>query len=142
MKTTALLFSAILIVFLVNAQTESRLIANYGHELGIDNGGEQVLKQNVIRVKKAEFKAFMADHDNYFLMDIRTPREFNNGTIEGAVNINYSNPNFEAELNKLDKTQPILMFCQSGGRSGRALSIFKSLGFEHVLELQGGYANY
>jgi rhodanese-related sulfurtransferase len=138
MKTTTVLLTAILLGFTACSQNNTENLASTEQTSTQSQDNEQSVK----KVSKPEFKAFMAEHTNYTLIDIRTPQEFNRGTIEGAININYNSPNFQAELNKLDKSKPVLMFCQSGGRSGRALPIFKSLGFEQVLELQGGYGNY
>jgi len=99
---------------------------------------EQVIK----RVKKAEFNKFMAKNSNCILIDVRTPQEYKRGTIASAINIDYNSSNFKSEISKLDKSKPILLFCQSGGRSARALKIFESLGFQYVLELEGGYSQY
>ena len=48
---------------------------------------------------------------------------------------------FESNIQKLDKTKLTLIYCQSGGRSAKALSKMKDLGFTNVLELEGGYRN-
>lgn len=138
MKTTTLFLTAILIAFTACSQSE-----NAPNDISSqETVQEQDSQQSVKRVTKAEFNTFMADHSDYILVDVRTPEEFNNGTIENAVNINFNDPNFQAQLNELDKAKPVLMFCHSGGRSGRALPIFKTLGFQHVLELEGGYSQY
>ncbi|NNE77709.1 MAG: rhodanese-like domain-containing protein [Pricia sp.] len=52
------------------------------------------------------------------LIDVRTPEEFSAGHIDGAVNINYlSSESFTENINKLDKTKPVYVYCQMGGRS-------------------------
>ncbi|UKN01071.1 rhodanese-like domain-containing protein [Paracrocinitomix mangrovi] len=94
------------------------------------------------RVKKEEFKAKMNSLKNYQLIDIRTAGEFKRGTIEGAKNIDFYSSNFTTQISQLDKSEPVLIFCQSGGRSAQALQKFKSLGFSYVLELEGGYGNW
>ncbi len=43
------------------------------------------------------------------VLDIRTPEEFKEGRIEGAVNIDFNGKDFEAEIAKLDKTKPYLV---------------------------------
>lgn len=73
------------------------------------------------------------------VLDIRTPEEFAEGHIEGAKNVDFFNRSFRAELGKLDKDAPIVMHCQSGGRSGQALPIFKELGFTKVFHMNGGF---
>jgi rhodanese-related sulfurtransferase len=112
------------------------LAASYNPALSQDN--KQVCK----RVTKTEFKEKLSSLKDYQLIDVRTPGEFNRGTIEGAKNINYNSPDFVKEIKKLDKTKPTFIFCQVGGRSSAALKKFQALGFEYVLELQGGYGNW
>lgn len=94
------------------------------------------------RVTKAEFKAFLLENEIVQLIDVRTPDEFQAGAIEAANNIDYNDPNFETNINKLDKNIPVLIYCRSGGRSSKALKVFETNGFMHVLELEGGYLNW
>jgi rhodanese-related sulfurtransferase len=72
------------------------------------------------------------------IVDVRTPEEYAAGHIAGAKNIDIASDTFEAELNKLDKTKPILVHCGAGGRSTTSLSTFKKLGFKTVTHLDGG----
>ncbi|MGG5637867.1 rhodanese-like domain-containing protein [Myroides sp. C20-1] len=72
------------------------------------------------------------------LIDVRTPKEYQEGTIFNAVNIDYLGDDFETTIKKLDKTQPVYIFCQSGKRSAGAAAKMQKEGFE-VIELAGGY---
>lgn len=99
-------------------------------------------QNDIRRVSKEEFKAFLDAHDHVQLVDVRTPEEFQEGTVKGAMNIDYYDPAFKARIAELDKTVPTLIFCRSGGRSAKALQLFKSEGFNIVLELDGGYLNW
>lgn len=91
------------------------------------------------RVSKEEFKQVLADNPDAVLVDVRTPNEYSRGKIGEAINIDFLDPSFESNINKLDKTKLTLIYCQSAGRSAKALAKMKELGFEHVLELAGGY---
>jgi len=71
------------------------------------------------------------------LIDVRTPKEFAIAHIKGAQNIDVKNSNFEAEVSKLDKNTPILVYCRSGGRSGKAMGKMEDLGYK-VYNLDGG----
>lgn len=73
------------------------------------------------------------------ILDIRTPGEFKAGHIKGAINRDYRNANFAAELGKLDTKKPVLMHCASGGRSTAALKVFKEAGFKKVYHLKAGF---
>lgn len=96
----------------------------------------------VKRVTKEEFKTFLAENTNAQLVDVRTPSEFQSGSIDGAENIDYNNANFELNISGLDKDAPVLIYCRSGNRSSKALKVFEESGFTHVLELEGGYMNW
>jgi len=73
------------------------------------------------------------------LVDVRTPGEFEQGMIEGAVNIDYMSSNFIHEIEKLDKSKPVYVYCAAGGRSSKAMEEMKKLGFSKVYNLVGGY---
>lgn len=76
------------------------------------------------------------------VIDVRTPEEFGLAHIDGAKNINFKGADFEQELAKLDKKQPVLVHCAAGGRSTKSLATFKKLGFEQVIHLDGGFTAY
>ncbi len=73
------------------------------------------------------------------IIDVRTPNEFDQGHIEGAKNIDYFSKSFKSELEKLDKSVPLYVYCRSGGRSAKAMQIMKEIGFVSVYNLQGGF---
>ena len=92
-------------------------------------------------VTAPEFKQLI-ESDRGVLLDVRTPEEFSQGHMDGAININYYNSNFKEEVNQIDKSQPIYVYCRSGARSSKAMLILKDLGFNEVYNLQGGYMSW
>ncbi len=76
------------------------------------------------------------------LIDVRTPKEFNNGHIVDAVNINYYDKDFMDQMYKLDKNKEIYIYCRSGSRSSYAASKLKKQGFTKIYDLQGGILNW
>ena len=92
-------------------------------------------------VDAEKFKSLI-DEGNGLLLDVRTPGEVANGTIEGSTNINFNSPEFKSEIENLDKEQPVLVFCASGGRSGSAMRMMKDMGFKEVYNLNGGYMRW
>ncbi len=63
------------------------------------------------------------------LVDVRTPREFAAGHLDGAVNIPLQElQNRITELG--DKSAHIVLYCRSGSRSGAAKRLLKRHGFE------------
>lgn len=64
---------------------------------------------------------------DYILIDVRTKEEYEDGHVVGSMNIPYD----EIDQNiSLDKTKPILVYCQSGRRSGVAYATLKKLGYD------------
>ena len=96
-------------------------------------------KGEINRVSPLEFQEKLK---NNLLIDIRTPREFTQGKIEGAININYYDRNFLEEIGKFDKSKPIFIYCRSGSRTNSAAKKMSNLGFVQVYDLNGGIGNW
>ncbi len=62
------------------------------------------------------------------IIDVRTPAEFSGGNIKGSKNIPLQN--LMANINKLDKSKPVITCCASGMRSASAKQLLKGQGFE------------
>lgn len=77
--------------------------------------------------------------DNSILVDVRTEMEFNNGHLEGAVNIPVDD--LRERLKELDKSKEIIEYCQVGLRGYIADRILTQNGFK-VKNLTGGYKSY
>jgi len=75
-------------------------------------------------------------------LDVRTPKEYVEGHLKGSINMNYFDKDFKDQLGKLEKAKPVYVYCHSGGRSSKAMSIMKSQGFTAVYNLTGGYAGW
>ena len=67
--------------------------------------------------------------DGAYIVDVRTPGEFNSGNIKGSTNIplDQITSNIK-EIEKLNKV--VIFYCASGIRSGQATSIAKAKGIE------------
>ena len=102
----------------------------------IQTAAPQALKVTHVDAKQAS--ALMAAQPDLVVLDVRTPREFTSGHIDGATNIDFKNSNFATQLSALDKDQTYLIHCRSGGRSTASLKAFKKLGFAHIIHMDGG----
>ena len=72
------------------------------------------------------------------ILDVRTPEEFAEGHLKGALNIDIASPTFQKSLQALDPSKTYLVHCAAGGRSTRSLSSLQRLGFTSVIHLDGG----
>jgi len=76
------------------------------------------------------------------LVDVRTPAEYAAGHLEGAVNINFNDENFETLISTVDKSKPVAVYCGRGGRSGKCASFMKEAGFTKIYDLDGGITEW
>jgi rhodanese-related sulfurtransferase len=83
------------------------------------------------------FKQSIAD-TSVVLLDVRTPEEYAEGHIAGAINIDYKNPDFATRVDSLDKNRSYDLYCRSGHRSGESLKLMEEKGFTKVHHLEGG----
>lgn len=88
-------------------------------------------------VNAEQFDKLRADKNNVVL-DVRTPEEFSEGHIPGAINIDFNGDDFDDKIAKLDKNKTYLVHCAVGGRSARACTKLGKLDFKNVYNLQGG----
>jgi len=93
-------------------------------------------------VPAKDFAKAIAGKENAILLDVRTPKEIAKGHMANAVFIDFYVDNFKAELEKLDKTKPILVYCRSGGRSGKTMKILADMGFKEVYNLETGIVGW
>ena len=92
-----------------------------------------LLKPNLFKIK--------LDNDaNVILLDVRTPEELaENGNIPGAKNHDFYAEDFKSNIDAMDRETPVMLYCRSGGRSGKAAAMLKEMGFKQVYDLNGGY---
>lgn len=92
---------------------------------------------NIISVSAPEFEKEIKT-DSVQLLDVRTPQEYAEGHIYGALNINVQSDDFkELALRKLSKDSTVLVYCRSGRRSLDAAEKLTKLGYK-VVNLKGG----
>lgn len=76
------------------------------------------------------------------IVDLRTPREFEQGHISDAVNVPVDDLRANRALLDSYKDQPVLLYCRTVNRTGRALWLLEGRGFKTIYALNGGYADY
>ena len=97
--------------------------------------------QNYQRIDNAKLEKLL-DTEALQLLDVRTPEEVAAGYIEGAEHIDIYDPAFIAKVSKLDKEQPVVVYCAAGGRSASAGQKLKEMGFKEIYDLAGGYRGW
>lgn len=82
----------------------------------------------------------MINREDAQILDVRDASEFSTGHLMGARNIQVAKfADRAADLEKM-KGNPVIVCCETGIRSGKAVSELKKLGFDRVFSLDGGMA--
>lgn len=80
----------------------------------------------------------LLQNDSVQVIDVRTPKEFREGHIEHAINIDFLSASFPDDITVLDKQKPLLIYCRSGNRSSKSIDLFLKAGYTHLYHLEGG----
>ena len=89
----------------------------------------------------AEEAKEMIDAEELIILDVRTPEEYEDGHIEGALLIpDYDLKNL-ADSKLPDKDEKILVYCRSGSRSKAAAKVLVDMGYTNIHDF-GGIINW
>jgi rhodanese-related sulfurtransferase len=96
------------------------------------------MAEDKVKHVDAEAAAALVQAGGITILDVRTPDEYSEGHLKEAKNADILSKDFATQLSALDKAKPILVHCQAGGRSTRALPALEKLGFTSIYHLDGG----
>jgi rhodanese-related sulfurtransferase len=82
----------------------------------------------------------LINREKAVVVDVCETNEFAAGHVTGAKNIPLGELEAKLATSVKNKTLPLILVCQSGARSGRALATAKKLGYEQAQSLGGGMA--
>ena len=89
-------------------------------------------------ISVVELKKKMDVGEDFMLIDVREPHEFEIVRIPNSVLIPLINFTDGSIVSKLPRDKPIILHCRSGVRSARSLEILKAAGFSDVVHVRGG----
>lgn len=75
------------------------------------------------------------------LIDVRTPKEYAEGHLEGSQNMNFFDEDFKERVAALAKDKVYFVYCRSGGRSAKSAKIFEENGLT-AYDLAGGIQDW
>jgi len=79
---------------------------------------------------------------DFVIVDVRTPEEFAEGHIDGAVNLDVQARDFEKKLRVLDRKKSYLVYCRTGNRSRKATVAMEALGFRSIFHMNEGIVKW
>jgi adenylyltransferase/sulfurtransferase len=83
-------------------------------------------------------KSKLDNKENFILIDVREPSEFDIVRIPGSVLIPKQEFLDGTVLSKLPQDRPIVLHCKSGVRSAECLAVVKAAGFADATHVSGG----
>lgn len=96
-----------------------------------------VVQQAVPLIEPVALKAMISTGVHFMLVDVRQPDEFAAGHIEGAILLPLDM--LEANLGRIPKNVKLVVYCRSGHRSAKAVSILMAHGYDRAVSLNGGF---
>ncbi len=99
-------------------------------------------RQAVPEEGPADLKRRLDAGEPVTVIDVRDPDEYRDGHIEAATNISRGFLEFRIASAAPDPAQTIVLYCQTGLRSVLAARVLKELGYQRVINLQGGYQRW
>jgi adenylyltransferase/sulfurtransferase len=117
--------------------SQTELLADYEAFCGVlSDAAEVAVKDSTISV--AELKSKIDKKENFLLIDVREPSEFEIVRIPGSVLIPKQGFLDGSALADLPQDKPIILHCKSGVRSAECLAILKGAGFADATHVSGG----
>ena len=110
-----------------------------GQKENVKSNGTNADQASISLISPADLNNVNKD---ILLIDVRTPQEFASGHLENAVNMNYFDSDFDAQLKTLDKNKAVYLYCKSGRRSANAAEKLEDMGFVKIYDLDGGILNW
>ena len=90
---------------------------------------------NVSNISQQEL--LEANTSNLVIVDVRTPAEFQQGHVPNAINIPLSEIIDNPAILPSSKGKPIVLYCRSGYRAGKAAEALQKDGHQNLRHLEG-----
>jgi len=117
--------------------TQTELLPDYEAFCGVlSDAATDAVAGSTITVQ--ELKNKMDAHENFYLIDVREPSEFEIVRIPGSHLIPKQGFLDGSVLANLPQNKPIILHCKSGVRSAECLAVLKGAGFSDATHVSGG----
>jgi phage shock protein E len=77
--------------------------------------------------------------DDLMLLDVRTPWEYSEESVPGAINLDFTDPDFIDMIKELDMNKTYIVYCKTGKRSEMVKEIMIDHGFKKVYSVLNGF---
>ena len=93
-------------------------------------------------VNSKQANTMLQKDSKLFVLDVRTPEEFKEGHIKGAINIDIRQEDAFSKIDKLDRNIKYLVYCRTNHRSGMAVDHMMKSGFKTVYQMMDGFPGW
>jgi adenylyltransferase/sulfurtransferase len=109
-------------------------LIDYQHFCGVKTPAMPPIEE----ITPAELATWLQQPDRPFLLDVREANEWEIGYLHGAVRISVNE--LAARITELhdQRDNPVVIYCRSGARSARAVTMLQQAGFRRVINMAGG----
>jgi rhodanese-related sulfurtransferase len=116
----------------------------------VTSSGRGAYFQALVRDAKTRVREISVDHlgalqkaaPSPVLVDVREDNEWDKSRIPGAIHVGRGVLEASIESKIPQKSTPIVVYCQSGGRSAVATDVLTKMGYTNVSSLAGGFSGY
>lgn len=98
--------------------------------------------QNGSSIDSKEAYGLIKADSNIAVLDVRTAKEFADGHVAGAVNIDVNQTDFAQKIDELDRSKTYIVYCRLGIRSRKAVGIMSAKGFKNLYNVSDGFAGW
>lgn len=106
---------------------------------GVTTSSSQT-EQDIIDASVVQFSEGIEANQDALILDVRTPEEFAEGHIKGAINVDYYEDDFAQNASsQLDKNKEVYVYCKAGGRSASSCKVLQDMGYKRLINLEHGF---
>ena len=98
--------------------------------------------QKKVEVSSQQVNTMLQKEKNWVVLDVRTPNEFNEGHINGAININIFDQDALSRIDKLNRKAKYIVYCRTNHRSGIAVEHMMQSGFKTIYQMMDGFPGW
>jgi len=98
--------------------------------------------QKKTEVNSKQASVLIQKDSKLIVLDVRTPEEFKEGHIKGAINIDIRQEDAFSKIDKLNKNAKYLVYCRTNHRSGMAVDHMMQSGFRNVTQMMDGFPGW
>jgi phage shock protein E len=97
---------------------------------------------NIKTLDSKEAYQLIQNDNKLVILDVRTPGEFAQGHVNGALNIDFHQAGSLDQINKMDKNATYLVYCRTKNRSGVVVQSMSQNGFKNVIQMMDGITGW